>query len=195
MAFDAINTEQGLAMQAFIRLYNEAPFELINGERVPLVPGVAIHGKTIRAIMRVLDGFAQAHDAGQAFSEMPFVLEDKTDWVSGSRVPDVMFFVQERFQTYTKRVPDWEQKPFVLVPDIAIEVVSPNDKFSAVTRKVDRYLKDGVRLVWVVDPQQAQVIVYRHDSRTLLWLDATDRLTAEGTLPEFETDVAAFFTL
>ena len=84
MAFEQFKSEQTIHVDDFIRLYNETPFELINGERIALVPGVASHITTIRAIMRILDAYITKSKLGQVFSEAPFVLQDKPDWVRGS---------------------------------------------------------------------------------------------------------------
>lgn len=195
MTFSNPNIEQGIHIDAFSRLFDEAPFELINGERIPLMPGVASHGKTIRAIMRLLDNFVHDNALGQVFTEMPFVLVEKTDWVTGSRVPDVMFFSKARFDAYTASDSDWETKPFILIPDLAVEVVSPNDKFSDVTKKAEKYLEDGVQLVWVVDPQQKQVIVYQQGEKILLKLSESDTISGGDVIPKFTASIADFFKL
>lgn len=64
-----------------------------------------------------------------------------------------MFFEKNRLAAYKEQTPDREEKPFVLVPDLAIEIVSKNDRYSDINDKVMLYLADGVRLVWVIDPQ------------------------------------------
>lgn len=195
MAFEQFKSEQGIHLDDFIHLYNEAPFELINGERIAIVPGVASHITTIRAIMRILDAHIVEHQLGQVFSEAPFILEDKPDWVKGSRVPDVLFFSAERFNQYIKDNPEWKSRPFVLVPDLAVEVVSPNDTFSDVTKKAEQYLKDGVQLVWIVDPQQEQVIVYQQGQNILHKLEKDDLVSGHSVIPNFEAQVSHFFEL
>lgn len=195
MAFEQFKSEQRIHLDDFIRLYNEAPFELINGERIAIVPGVASHITTIRAIMRILDAYILTHKLGQAFSEAPFILEDKPDWVKGSRVPDVLFFSANRFNQYIKDTPEWKSRPFILVPDLAVEVVSPNDTFSEVTKKAEQYLKDGVQLVWIVDPQQSQVIVYQQGQNILHKLEKDDTVSGYDVIPDFEATVSQFFEL
>ena len=48
-----------------------------------------------------------------------------------------------------------------IAPDLAVEVVSPNDLYSEVEEKVDDYLAAGVRLVWVIDPPTRTAHVHR----------------------------------
>lgn len=195
MAFEKLKFQQSIHIDDFIRLYNDAPFELINGERIAVVPGVAGHIATIRAIMRILDAYITGNKLGQVFSEAPFILEDKPDWVKGSRVPDLMFFSEKRFNQYIADYPEWKSRPFILVPDLAIEVISPNDTYSEVTKKAEDYLKDGVQLVWIVDPQQEQVIVYQQGKNVLLKLEKADTVSGYNVLPKFEANISQFFDL
>lgn len=57
------------------------------------------------------------------------------------------------------RDPPWEGD-WEIVPDLAIEVVSPNDVFTDVERKVVEYFDHGAREVWVVSPAEKRVYVY-----------------------------------
>jgi len=195
MAFEKLKSEQGIHIDDFIRLYHDAPFELIDGERIPVVPGVASHITTIRAIVRILDAYIITNKLGQVFSEAPFVLEFKPDRIKRSRVPDVMFFSEKRFNRYIADTAEWKSRPFILVPDLAVEVVSPNDRYSDVTKKAEQYLKDGVQLVWIVDPQQEQVIVYQQGKNVLQKLEKDDSVSGYDVIPKFEAKVSRFFEL
>lgn len=102
MAFKNLAPD-GIALQKFIELYNETPFEIIEGERIAIMPGVARHVEIIRALSRILDQFISEHNLGEVYTEAPFVLEYKPDWVRGSRVPDLMFF-QEHVLMITRKI-------------------------------------------------------------------------------------------
>src|SRR5688572_17611300 len=133
----------GMTMEEFIRLYGEeGPFELINGERIPISPNIADHGTTISNLLKGLYRFESIDRYGEVLTEIPFVLADNPNWVKGSRVPDVMFFQKDRIVAYKSATPDWRAKPFVLVPDRVVEIVSPNDDYGDVLAKVFRYLED-----------------------------------------------------
>ena len=110
-------------------------------------------------------------------------------------MPDVLFFSAGRFNQYIADYPDWKARPFILVPDLAVEVVSPNDTYSEVTKKAKQYLKDGVQLVWIVDPQQSQVIVYQQGQKVLHKLESEDMISGYNVIPDFEANVAQFFEL
>ena len=68
-------------------------------------------------------------------------------------------------------------------PDIAAEVVSPNDLFSEVLDKVAEYLDAGVRLVWLVEPATRQGAVHRSPDELRLVRDAGVLATAACRSP------------
>jgi len=71
-----------------------------------------------------------------------------------------------------------------IAPDLAVEVISPNESAYKVVKKVVEYLDAGVLLIWVVYPEARTVLVIRHDrSGTLLRED--DELSGEDVIPGF----------
>jgi Uma2 family endonuclease len=175
-----------------VRLYDEeGPFEIIDGERIILPPPKAGHVNVTRNILFAVETFAVEHNLGEAFSEGPFVECDIPDWVFGSRVPDVMFYAKERLERYKAEVPDWEDKPFILVPDLAVEVISSNDKYVEVTAKVDKYLEDGVRMVWIAEQTRRKITVRTPNS--YVTPGPEDTLTGGDVLPEFSVKAASLF--
>src|SRR5262249_33992178 len=128
---------KALSIEEFIRLYDEqGPFEYVNGEFIPVSPTNSGHNILAKKIMNLLDGYTASRNLGEAFMEAPFVLEDKPNWVKGSRVPDVMFFRAERLKAFKANTPDWREKPFLLVPDLVVEIISPTDRYSDVADKI-----------------------------------------------------------
>lgn len=186
-----VQTRIGMPMDEFIRQYEEAPFELVDGERIPLMPPVAEHGEVIRILLEMLILYKQLHQTFVTYTEMPLVLEDTPNWVKGSRVPDLMIFDKARFDDYKARIPDWKSKPFVLVPDLCVEVISATDSYDDVDEKVDGYLRDGVRLVWVFNPRRKSVKVHTPSGITSLTI--TDTLDGGKVLPGFKLPIADIF--
>jgi Uma2 family endonuclease len=166
----------GMAMSEFIRLYDQdGPFELIDGERRQRMPNVAGHGAIIKLLYDLLIAYEKT--AGIIVQrELPYVLSYSPNWVTGSRVPDLMIYRAERMNTYMQEVPDWRAKPYLLVPDLCVEIISPNDNYGDVDDKVARYLADGVRLIWVINPRTRTIHVYTLGS------DRFQRLTTDDTL-------------
>jgi Uma2 family endonuclease len=95
------------------------------------------------------------------------------------RAPDVAFVRHER-------IPDPLPRGFApFAPDLAVEVLSPDDLPGEVLAKVADWLKAGTRLVWVVDPDRRLARVYRADG-TESEISETGTFKGEEVLPGFE---------
>ena len=81
-----------------------------------------------------------------------------------------------------------------VVPDLVVEVVSPNDLADDVNEKRIEWLLAGAKLVWVIHPIQESIHAYRADGSVRLF-ERTDVLTAEPVLPAFSAPVADLFRL
>lgn len=76
-------------------------------------------------------------------------------------------------------------------PDLAFEVVSANEDAAYLQKKVEVYLAIGVRLVWVIYPEQRTVLVFRQNG-TVARLREPQRLSGEDVLPGFECELSTF---
>jgi len=93
--------------------------------------------------------------------------------------PDVSFIRNERLTA------DWMADAyFSIAPDLAVEVLSPNDLAYNVDAKIRLYLRVGVQLVWIVNPEQRTVAIYRADGSVTL-LNEDDVLEGEQVIPGF----------
>ncbi len=189
----AVQTRVGMPLDEFMRQFHEAPFELINGERILSVPPVALHVLILKIVYAALLSYEKTTRVGVAFSEAPFVLLDSPNWVSGSRIPDASFYLAERWTEYIDSIPDWQYKPFVIVPDLCVEIVSSNDNYQDVDAKVDRYLSDGVKLIWVINPRNQTVAVYTAGSEQFMRLTLGATLNGGDLLPNFALTLSEIF--
>lgn len=80
------------------------------------------------------------------------------------------------------------------IPDLVVEVVSPNDLADDVNAKRIEWQEAGVRLVWVIHPIQQTIHAYHADGSVKLFRNA-DTLTADPVLSEFSVSVAELFRL
>jgi len=103
------------------------------------------------------------------------------------RKPDVSFIRRERIPD--GRLPRGLAR---IRPDLAVEVVSPNDEFEELDKKVDDYLRAGVPLVWIVVPATRLVYVHRPDG-SVVKVREDGELTGDDVLPGFRCRVAEFF--
>ena len=79
-----------------------------------------------------------------------------------------------------------------VIPDLVVEVVSPNDSLSEVNDKALMWLSYGVRLVWVVNPSTRSVDVYR-EGRAASTLTENEALDGLDALPGFNCAVREVF--
>jgi Uma2 family endonuclease len=77
-------------------------------------------------------------------------------------------------------------------PVLAVEILSPSDAEQEINEKVDTYLAAGVRLVWIVDPHDRTVLVYRPGAEPVLF-NARQELSGDPELPGFRVAVSEFF--
>jgi Uma2 family endonuclease len=103
------------------------------------------------------------------------------------RAPDVAFVRAGRLP------PPAEREGYSpVIPDLAVEVVSPNDSAREVAEKVAFYLANGVPLVWVVRPRPRTVTVHRAGGEPVV-LGEGDVLDGGEVLPGFRLPVADLF--
>lgn len=190
----AIDT-QALTIEEFVQRYGESgPFEYVDGEFMPVAPQVTGSGRAGGSLYRLIANHTDEHDLGEVFIETPFVLTfDRSRWVAGSRVPDVMFYSKPRFEQFKQDYPDWESIPVVGAPDFVAEIVSPTDSFTEVSDKVRRYLDDGVQLVWVVDWRAKTIQTHAAGSNQILTFSAADTLSADPVIPDFTLELVQYF--
>jgi len=103
------------------------------------------------------------------------------------RRPDVSFVRKERLPEGLT-----SEGYLYIPPDLAVEVISPNDLAYQVDHKVDEYLNAGVPLVWVINPEARKVFIHRRD-QSVSALREADELSGEDVLPGFRCRVSTIF--
>lgn len=158
--------------------------ELERGVIVTMPPPAFLHGLIQGQISALLLHFVKKARLGRVTVETGLVTERDPDSVRG---PDISFWSAERlpFDQMPEVYPD-------VAADMCVEVLSPSDRKKNVGQKIREYFIRGVRMVWIVDPDERSVTVYRKpgDGR-VLWEDAT--VTGEDVLPGFSCRVSEFF--
>ena len=158
--------------------------ELIRGVFCEIMPPGYRHEEIIIAIGALLRTFVRPHRLGRVSGGSGVWLERDLDTV---RAPDVAFHSVDRMP-YGVDTPGYTE----VVPDLVVEVVSPNDHSHAVNDKAEMWLRRGVRLVWVVWPDRGSVQVY-HPTEPVVELGEDATLDGGDVLPGFSAAVADFF--
>lgn len=158
-------------------------YELVRGELLRMTPASYEHAKVTITIGAVLAEFVRARDLGDILGGDPgFTLARNPDTV---RAPDVAFVAADRRPADGPGFPD-------LAPDLAVEVVSPNDRAGEIAEKVQEWLDAGCRAVWVAHPKLKRLVVH-HPDGTARMLGPEDELDGGDVLPGFRVTVAELF--
>lgn len=155
-------------------------FELIHGEIVEKMP-TELHAAIVYLIVGHLFVYFQQNPIGWALPEARYGLpKDKRN----SRIPDIAVIIgRDR--------PLVEKGAAPYVPDLAIEVQSPDDSLKKMRAKADYYLETGTKMVWLIYTESRLAEVYTPDGQRLLNLD--QMLDGGDVLPGFKLTVRDIF--
>lgn len=103
------------------------------------------------------------------------------------RLPDVSFISSARIPPGGEPIGSWN-----IAPDLAIEVISPNDVYDQVIGKVGEYFAAGVRQVWLITPEYKTVTVYHSPAQSVILFE-NEELTSEDLLPGFRCPISDLF--
>ncbi len=171
--------------EQFLELPDRDRYELVGGELVEQIMSFeagVIAGEIYARLREYVDARGLGLAAPDGVTYQCFAADP-----GRVRRPDVSFIARgrlprEQFSTGHVHV----------APDLAVEVVSPNDLYYDVEEKVQEYLDAGVRLVWVASPKSRSVVTYRV-GRNELHFGPPDVLTAEDVIPGFSVIVSDLF--
>jgi Uma2 family endonuclease len=161
-------------------------FELDDGEVVEMPPPGELHGILCGFIAHLLwvyvigrgKGAVSTNDAGLLIKRKPGTV----------RGPDIMVFDESRPLRKLSR--KFSEK----IPRLIVEVLSPSDKMAKVNRRISQYLKRGVPLVWLVDPETRTVTVYK-PGKDFEVLKEDEEVTGGDVLPKLRHAVAELFAV
>jgi Uma2 family endonuclease len=158
--------------------------ELVRGELRTMAPPGEEHEWLAANILIPLGQYVRVNGLGRVYGAPGCQLEWDPDTV---RAPDVTFFRQERLTA--------EPRPGYLqgAPDLVVEVISPNDRYTEVDDKIAEWLTHGARMVLAVNPRWRTVTIYRPGQPPRL-LTEDDTLDGEDVVPGWRLPVRAIFS-
>ena len=134
--------------------HNGYRYELVQGELRQMEFAGRQHGRIAAKIGSCLEAFVANNGLGETYAAgTGFIIDAVPDTV---RAPDVSFVSRERAEATAE-----ERGFFPGAPDLAVEVISPNDRYSEIEEKVSDWLRTGTQMVVVIDPHQRTATVYR----------------------------------
>jgi Uma2 family endonuclease len=170
----------------FLRMPDRGVLELVDGKIVEKKMS-AESSRVEGLVFFAIQSFLRSHPVATAYpSSLGYrCFADDPDKI---RRPDVSLIGQDRLAALADPNPGL----MPIIPDLAVEVVSPHDTVYEVDEKVREYLNAGVPLVWIVDPEARVVTVHPYGERPQI-LTAEDEITIPEVLPNFRCRVAEFF--
>jgi len=158
-------------------------YELDKGRLRKMAPAGIKHGVIAIRLGARLQLFVEQQNLGiVCAAETGFYLEKGPDTVKSA---DVSFYAWESIPN------DIPEGYGDFPPDLAVEVMSPNDTFIGTEKKAFAYLERGSKIVWVIHPKKQTVTIYRKGSKKTL--ERTDILDGEDVIPGFFVNVAEIF--
>ena len=165
---------------------DEKQYELVAGRLVKRKMGNWA-GVVSATVSRMVGNFNAANPSGYVLnSDAGYRIFPES--VLTVRKPDVSFV---RFGGFPGGTPSTGYD--AIVPDLAVEVLSPNDLAYEVDEKREEYRQAGVPLVWIINPQTKTVQICRADGSVAI-LHEPDELSGEAVLPGFRCQVADLFS-
>ena len=158
-------------------------YELVRGELITMAPAGGDHGYIALNIGGIVREYVRTHGLGRVYAaETGFRLQRNPDTV---RAPDAAFVRAERVRPSPGYIDG--------APDLAVEVVSPNDTYTEVSMKVAEWFSAGALLIWIIDPSGNTVAVHLPDGTSTM-LHESDMLDGGAVLPGLSVLVADIFS-
>ena len=161
-------------------------FELVRGEVIEVSSPNKIHGVVSGNIAGHLWMYSRKRSIGYiTTNDSGTLVERDPDTVRG---PDVAYFTDA--DHFADLHPKYGEHP----PILAVEVLSPSDRANKVLRKVEEYINNGVQVVWLVDPEEKTVRVFRPGQQSVT-LTESQEIDGGESLPGFSCKLGEFFRL
>jgi Uma2 family endonuclease len=178
---------RSVTAEELFALGEDAPYELVKGNLREMTPPGAEHGRIIGALAAPLIFHAKQENLGVVLvGDTGFQLAADPDTVRG---PDIAFVRGERIPQSGVPTGYWQGPPC-----LAVEIVSPSDRYEDIEEKVGDYMAAGTREVWIISPRRRTVTVRRPDAAPVV-LTESDVLDAGSVVPGFRIRVAEIFSL
>jgi Uma2 family endonuclease len=164
-------------------------YEVINGEIVEALPTSWCASEVANLIRDEVAAYAKASHSGRCRNDMMFHVPFPAD-PTRNRRPDIAFITFDRWPA--DRALPYRGEPADVVPDLMVEVASPNDKAEELLSKEFEYLEAGARLVWLAYPALGVDYAYE-SSDSLRRFKIGEELDGGSVLPGFHVPMANLF--
>ncbi len=162
----------------------EREYEIVNGQPEVKEMASALHGGVTARLIGELWIYLKQTAVGSLYTP------DTTFKIGkNNRLPDIGFVAAERFPEEGEPEGSWQ-----IVPDLAVEVISPNDVWDKVNQKKREYFAAGVREVWLISLEGREAQLWTSQF-TVKIVNETEELFSETLLPGFRCRLGDLFQL
>ncbi|PSB31418.1 Uma2 family endonuclease [Chlorogloea sp. CCALA 695] len=176
-----------LTLDEFLQLQETEPAsEYINGQIVPKPMPQGEHSAIQTELATAINAVTRPKQIARAFTEL------RCTFGSRSIIPDISVFTWQQIpRQESGRVANIFTKP----PDWTIEILSPDQSQTKVTKNILHCLNYQTQMGWLIDPQEQSVFVYLPDRRTTVFDGLDVRLPVPEFAQDFKLTVGELFNL
>lgn len=165
-----------LTLEAFLRLpETEPPNEYIDGRIIQKPMPQGEHSVVQTELAPAINSVVKSVKIARAFAEL------RCTFGGRSTVPDISVFQWHRIP---RKENGGVANVFSLAPDWTIEILSPDQSQTKVTKNILHCLSHGALMGWLIDPAEQCVFIYRSDCPTIV----CDEPETQLLVPEFAKD-------
>ena len=165
-----------LTLEKFLQLQETEPAsEYINGQIVPKPMPQGEHSAIQTELATAINAVTRSKQIARAFIEL------RCTFGSRSIIPDISVFTWQQIPRQQNGI---VANIFTKPPDWTIEILSPDQSQTKVTKNILHCLNYQTQMGWLIDPQEQSVFVYLPDRRTTVF----DGLDVRLPVPEFSQD-------
>jgi Uma2 family endonuclease len=148
-------------------------YELDEGEMIEMTRPAYRHNRIGGRLFVSLSNYFDKYGGGEALNpENLYALSPTT-----RRAPDIAVILGDRYRELR------DAKVITIIPDIAVEILSPSETIPRIHRKMKQYFQAGVKEVWLIDPESREAEIWTGASlpeNTLTDGDAIESLLLPG---------------
>ena len=174
-----------ITLEEFLALPETKPAsEYVDGKIIQKPMPQGEHSTIQAELIIALNGALKPQKIARAFPEL------RCTFGGRSIIPDVTVFTWDR-------IPREDNgkiaNVFTIQPDWTIEILSPDQRYSRVTKNILHCLAHGTKLGWLIDPQEQSVLVFFSKQQPAFFEEANDVLPVPDFVKSFELTIEELF--
>ncbi len=174
-----------LTLEEFLLLPETKPAsEYIDGQIIQKPMPQGEHSALQTELAPAINAVVKSRQVARAFTEL------RCTFGGRSTVPDIAVFLWNRIP---RKGDGSVENVFAIAPDWTIEILSPDQSQTKVTKNILHCLKHGAQMGWLIDPAEQSVFIYLPDQPTNVYDEPEARLPVPNFAKDFFLTVEGLF--